>query len=322
MPHVFTPAKGLSNCHVQTLLPRLLHRKPSFSPLWQTWSTPDGDTLELAWAGEPKAKQPMAILFHGLEGSFDSPYAHGLLAALKAQGWCALMLHFRSCGRSLNQQFQSYHAGDTRDIRWVIEQLNERYLPSHMVAIGVSIGGNMLLNYLAEQGSDTPLCAATAISAPIDLASCSQRIEQGFSRIYQRYLLSSLKQKAAEKLSAHPHMAHSLQLNTTDAKQIQTLYQFDDRITAPSNGFANAQDYYQRASAKPKLHQIAIPTQMIHAKDDPFMTDSVILTQHSNPHIDYQLSEHGGHVGFVSGTLRQPKFWLEHQVPAWFAEHR
>ncbi|PSW19213.1 hydrolase [Photobacterium sanctipauli] len=316
----FEPASGLANAHVQTLLPRFLRRNPLFEPLTQRIETPDGDFLDLAWTASPETctdAQPVMILFHGLEGSFHSPYAHGLLHAAHQQGWLGVMMHFRGCSGEINRQPRSYHSGETQDARYFIEWLRQRLPTQPLFAVGVSLGGNMLVNYLAEHQHDSHLTAAQVISPPLDLASCSSRIQQGFSKVYQQYLLGSMKRNLGKKIQALPE---AMPLKHDQAEKIRTLWQFDEQVTAPLHGFDNADDYYRRCSGLGKLAKVSIPLRVIHAKDDPFMTDAVIPSEPLPEHIDYDLCHKGGHVGFVSGSWRKPDFWLDRTVPEWFGK--
>lgn len=192
----FEPASGLRNAHLQTLLPRFIRRRPLFTPIEQRIETPDGDFLDLAWTASSEAyptEQPIMILFHGLEGSFHSPYANGLLHAAKQQGWLGVMMHFRGCSGEINRQARGYHSGETTDASFFIAWLRQQFPNNPLWAVGVSLGGNMLVNYLAENPSQSELDAAQVISPPLNLASCSERIQQGFSRVYQQYLLGSMK---------------------------------------------------------------------------------------------------------------------------------
>ena len=203
----FTPATGLTNPHLQTLIPRLIRKAPLFEPVRQTIETPDGDFLDLAWSEDWNSKQakkkPLFILFHGLEGSFNSPYANGLMDAFTSQGWLSVMMHFRGCSGRTNRLARAYHSGETGDARLFLSQINKEFPHQPKVALGVSLGGNMLVNYLATYRHDPLVDAATIVSAPLDLASCSSRIEQGFSRVYCNYLLNSLKKKRAKKRDTH-----------------------------------------------------------------------------------------------------------------------
>ncbi|OAN17079.1 hydrolase [Photobacterium jeanii] len=319
MTTAFTPAKGLSNPHLQTLLPRFLRRTPLFTPHTERLETSDGDFLDIAWTDVPtnsKPNQPILVLFHGLEGSFHSPYANGLLHAAQQQGWLGVMMHFRGCSGEINRVARSYHSGETSDARFFIQWLRQQFPTAPLLAVGVSLGGNMLVNYLAEYGDDSQLTAAQVISPPLDLNACAERIEQGFSKVYKQYLLSSMKKNLSQKIALLPE---AMPLAAHHVANIRTLRQFDDQVTAPLHGYQDASDYYQRCSGLPRLHQVTIPLRVIHAADDPFMTTDVIPAQPLPAHIDYHLSEKGGHVGFVTGSWRNPSFWLESTVPHWFS---
>ncbi|MGF1753289.1 hydrolase [Vibrio makurazakiensis] len=321
---VFTAATGLTNPHLQTLIPRFIRKQALFNPTWQTLETPDGDFLDLAWSESPDSDtpdsdglehKPIFILFHGLEGSFESPYANGLMNAFADDGWLSVMMHFRGCSGKPNRLARAYHSGEVEDARFFLQHVHERFPKQPKVAVGISLGGNMLANYLADYSDDPLLTAATIISAPLDLASCSSRIEQGFSRVYRKYLLGSLKQNALKK---HHLLQEKIGITDVMIKNITRLYEFDDLITAPLHGFKNAQDYYAQCSAIHKLKKIKLPTQIIHAKDDPFMTDDVIPKFILPDNIDYRLFQNGGHVGFISGSALNPKFWLEEALPAYY----
>lgn len=319
---VFTPAIGMTNPHLQTILPRFFRRKPLFTPYRETIDTPDADFLDLAWSVDYRAvkhsKKPVFVLFHGLEGSFESPYANGLMHAFKQQGWIAVLMHFRGCSGRPNRQARAYHSGETDDARLTLEHV-KRLCPNRpIIAAGVSLGGNMLTNYLARFNHDPIVSAATIISAPLDLAACSERIEQGASRVYRRYLMDSLKRNALLKIHL---LKPLLGIEKNDIKQLRRLSDFDELITAPLHGFANANDYYQQCSGMQRLNDITVPTRFIQAKDDPFMNESVIPTFTLPSHIHYCLTEHGGHVGFVSGNWRQPHYWLEESLPAYYAHY-
>lgn len=316
----FIAATGLKNPHLQTLAPRFIRKKALFDPVWQTLDTKDGDFLDLAWSEDHLSgsvrNKPLFVLFHGLEGCFYSPYANGLMHAFSRDGWLSVMMHFRGCSGKPNRLARAYHSGEVEDARFVLENLRQRFPDNPIVAAGISLGGNMLANYLAEYNQDPLITAAVLISAPLDLEACSQRIEKGFSRLYRTYLLSSLKRNAIRK---HHLLKGELNLSYEAIKRVTRLREFDDLITAPLHGFKDAHDYYQRCSGIHKLQDIHLPTQIIHAKDDPFMTDAVIPRFVLPDNIDYRLFEQGGHVGFLSGTALKPVFWLEETLPAYYS---
>ncbi|ASI95263.1 hydrolase [Vibrio rotiferianus] len=315
----FFAAAGIKNPHLQTLLPRFIRKKALFTPVWQTLDTPDDDFLDLAWSEQQDTEiarnKPIFVLFHGLEGCFYSPYANGLMNAFSKSGWLSVMMHFRGCSGKPNKKARAYHSGEVTDARFFLEQLNQQFPNTPKVAVGISLGGNMLANYLAQYKDDPILSAATIVSAPLDLSACANRIEQGFSKVYKRYLLSSLKRNALQK---HDLIQGELALSYSSIKRVTRLYEFDDLVTAPLHGFKDAQDYYDQCSGLSKLQQITLPTLIIHAKDDPFMTEAVIPKFVLPDNIDYRLYENGGHVGFLTGTALKPKFWLEEALPAYY----
>ncbi|MEZ8100594.1 hydrolase [Vibrio bivalvicida] len=315
----FVAAKGLANPHLQTLAPRFIRKKALFEPIWQTLDTPDGDFLDIAWSENINDKsvkdKPIFVLFHGLEGCFYSPYANGLMDAFAKQGWLSVMMHFRGCSGKPNKLARAYHSGEVEDARFFLEHLDSLFPQQTKVAVGISLGGNMLANYLAKYNQEPLIDAATIVSAPLDLSACSERIEQGFSKLYKNYLLSSLKKSALQK---HHLLKGELGLSYQHIKRVTKLYEFDDLITAPLHGFKDAEDYYQRCSGIHRLKEITLPTQIIHAKDDPFMTDAVIPKYVLPDNIDYRLFEQGGHVGFVTGSALKPRFWLEEALPSYY----
>lgn len=315
----FVAATGLTNPHLQTLAPRFIRKKALFEPIWHTLDTPDNDFLDLAWSEdwrtETARQKPIFVLFHGLEGCFYSPYANGLMHAFANNGWLSVMMHFRGCSGKPNNLARAYHSGEVEDARLFLEHLDTLFPNQTKIAVGISLGGNMLANYLAQYNDQPLLDAATIVSAPLDLSACSQRIEQGFSKLYKTYLLASLKRNALRK---HHLLKGELDLSYRSIKRVTRLYEFDDLITAPLHGFKDAEDYYQRCSGINRLKEITLPTQIIHAKDDPFMTEAVIPKYVLPDNIDYRLFEQGGHVGFVTGSALRPRFWLEEALPAYY----
>ncbi|RTR05082.1 hydrolase [Halomonas nitroreducens] len=308
----FRPAPGLANRHVQTLLPRLL---PGPAPCLreEILELPDGDFVELAWAGPPPgAPAPLFVLFHGLEGSVRSPYARQLLAAARRRGWRAMLMHFRGCGAHPNRLPRAYHSGDTADARWLLTRLAQRYPQVPRVAAGVSLGANMLLKLLAEDADNSlGLAGAIAIAPPVDLAACADTLERGVARLYQRHLLQTLKGKVAPRLDAG---TLPLSLSRAQLALVTTLRGYDDTVTAPLHGFTDAADYYRRASAGPRLGGIRLPTLIVHADDDPFMPPELYRDLLLGPGIRLESARHGGHVGFVEWRRGCLASWLARRV--------
>jgi predicted alpha/beta-fold hydrolase len=220
-------------------------------------------------------------------------------------------MHFRGCSGEPNRLPRRYHSGETGDLRYVIELLQQRFSGKSIHAVGVSLGGNVLLKYLGETGDDSRLASAIAISVPFDLANAAQTLAFGTARIYQRHLLGSLQQTFYEKARLM-----ELPLRIPVKHEIDTLYDFDNLVTAPIHGFGGADDYYARCSSRQFLPGIRTPTLLVHANDDPFMTTDAIPTADELPtDVELDLQPHGGHVGFLYGNVPlKPGYWLDQRV--------
>ncbi|MCW8864712.1 MAG: hydrolase [Colwellia sp.] len=316
----FKPAWWLTNAHFQTLAAKFFRRNQQLKTNNETLELPDGDFIELAWTEQPQKDntKPIVVMLHGLEGSKDSHYAKGMLSAIKARGWIAVLMHFRGCGGKPNRQASSYHSGDTRDISYLTEHLIARYQQCIFSVLGFSLGGNVLTQYLA-QVPNNPYKAAAVICAPLDLSSCSARINQGFSRLYQKYLLQMLKDSTLEKITKK--IIHHIKAE--QLASIRTIFDFDDKVTAPLNGFNSAEHYYQQASGQQVMTHIKQPCLFVHAADDPFLNHQSALPKQALPeHITFEVSERGGHVGYIYGNNPfKPKFWLEKRVPDFLANY-
>ena len=265
----------------------------------------------------------MLVLLHGLEGSPHSHYAQGLLARAHALGWSAAALVFRTCGGEMNLTRRFYHSGETTDLDFVIRRLTRETPDAPIVLAGFSLGGNVLLKWLGERGSDVPTTvrAAAAVSVPYDLARGSRYINRGFARVYERHFLRSLVRKAVEKRRRFPDVAPEVDLDA-----LRTMWDFDDAVTAPVHGFRDARDYYGRSSSLVWLDRIRVPTLLISAADDPFLPrevlDEVRSVARSNSALHCEFPEHGGHVGFIAGSLPwRPLYWAEWRVIEFLASH-
>lgn len=320
----------LRNPHLQTLWQRFARRRPLVALRRERLELPDGDFLDLDWARpidgpEPARRDahgaagtPLVIVLHGLEGSSASPYAQGMLAAVAARGWRGVVMHFRGCSGELNRLPRSYHSGETGDIAHVLALLRERWPQASCAAIGYSLGGNVLLKYLGERGAAAGLDAAAAVSVPFLLHDSADRLDRGFSRFYQKILVGSLVQKVAQKFA---RMRSPIPLDGVAASR--NFREFDDRVTAPLHGFNDAAEYYERSSSRQYLRGIAVPSLIVQARDDPFMTPAVIPEAGElAPSVRLEVSDRGGHVGFVAGAAPwRPRYWLEDRIPAFLAEH-
>lgn len=314
------PAWGLGNPHVQTLLPRFINRR-SLDVTWQELPLPDGDFVDLAWRTQPVSDSttPIVAVFHGLEGSLCSPYARDILRAIEQRGWYGVLMHFRGCAGRINRLPRSYHSGETGDAHYFLTGLREQYPHAPLAAVGYSLGGNMLLKLQAEWGAESPLRAAVSVSAPLKLDICADRINQGFSKVYERHLVRSLVRKVLAKFTDHDY-EKLIGLTPQQIEKARTFREFDNRFTAPIHGFADADDYYQQSSAYHYLGDIRQPALIIQAYDDPFMTPAILPDPKQLPdNVQLAVSPRGGHVGFVNGSIARPHYWLTEAVPDYLA---
>ena len=306
----FRPAWWLPGPHLQTLWPNLLRRIPRVAVRRERLELPDGDFVDLDWTLNDSG--PLAIILHGLEGSVRSHYAAGMLQALQRCGWRGVVLHFRGCSGVPNRLARGYHAGDTADLDTLVRVLRAREPDAPLAAIGYSLGGNVLLKWLGEHGDQAPLIGAAAVSVPFDLAAAAQRLTRGISRLYQWVLLRRMRRSMIRKWRSNGQPVSA----TLDS--IRSMREFDDRITAPLHGFAGVADYYARASCGAFLKSIHVPTLILHALDDPFMTPAVVPDSTAlSPAIRFELTATGGHVGFVMGDRPwRVRYYPEVRLPA------
>lgn len=300
----------LKSAHLQTMFASLFRRRPSRALRRERIELDDGDFLDLDWS--PRTQGPVVLVLHGLEGSSRSPYARGMLEIAHAHGWRGVVMHFRGCSGEPNRLPRSYHSGDTRDLAQVVDHLRASGNAPPLAAVGYSMGGNVLLKWLGERGAAAPLAAAVAVSVPYTLSLTADRLTRGLSRVYQHRLIGDLRAKLYRKFSDRPSP-----IDLEGAHSSRNFWEFDDRVTAPLHGFEDVHDYYTRSSSRQYLRDIAVPTLMLHAEDDPFMTPDVLPARGElSPSILLEISARGGHVGFVHGSLPwRPRYWLEERIP-------
>ena len=277
--------------------------------------TPDGDFLDLAWMPEPDPTAPVVLVLHGLEGHTRRGYVVQMCRALAEQGLRPVGLNFRGCSGEMNRTPRFYHSGETEDVALVVALLRDRFPGRPIMAVGFSLGGNILLKLLGEQADEgsVPISAAVAISVPYDLAAGAMALEKGvMARFYTRYFVNSLMGKVRAKRAL---LENLLDLSTVNERA--TIRAFDDAVTAPLHGFIDAEDYYRRCSSKDFVSRIRTPTLLLHSHNDPFLPPSAIprVSIADNPNLRLVVTDTGGHVGFVEGTSPwDPSFWAEREA--------
>lgn len=304
----------LGNCHLQTVLPTLFRKVKGVNYTRERIDTPDGDFIDLDFStvGSERA----VILSHGLEGKSGRAYMLGMTKAFNSRGWDGVSFNFRGCSGEPNRTSATYHSGKTEDLHSVIQYLIQVKKYKAITLIGFSLGANLTLKYTGEMGTGIPheVKSAIAISAPCDLVSSSIEIHKMKNVLYSKRFLSTLVAKM--KLKEHLHGADI----TRDYKSIKTLKDFDDKFTAPLNGFVDAMDYWKQCSSLNFISGIAIPVLVLNAKDDPILGIECFPFREAaeNRNLYLEVPEHGGHMGFIT-FFKGGEFWHETRA-ADFAE--
>jgi len=307
--------RWLPGGHAQTIYP-LFIKGPLPPYRRERWDTPDGDFVDLDWIDGPPGS-PLVVLFHGLEGSSHSHYAREIMHAVAARGLCGVIPHFRGCSGEMNRLPRAYHSGDYLEIDWILRRLQVLHPERPRFAAGVSLGGNALLKWLGKSGEDAVAVvdAAVSICAPLDLTAAGQSLGRGFNRmVYAQNFLHTLRRNALAKLARFPEL-----LDRERVLAARTLYDFDDAVTAPLHGFRSVSDYWVRASSKPWLRRIRVPTLIVNALNDPFLPAAALPTETQvSKYVTLEYPAQGGHVGFVSGPLPGCLDWLPRRILGFF----
>ena len=316
LSHYTAPA-WLPGGHLQTIYAFAFRQSMNFTYRRERWETPDGDFIDLDWLDSGPESSSLVVLFHGLEGSSRGHYAICLMNELKRLGLRGVVVHLRGCSGELNRLARAYHSGDSSEIDWVLRRFREREPNIRLYAVGVSIGGNMVLKWLGEQGEDAlgVVERAVAISVPVDLAIAAQRLDNGWSKlIYTSWFLRSLKPKVLAKIAVH-----GLPIDGRAVRATSTFREIDDLYTAPAHGFRDAADYWLRASSKPWLRRVRVPTLMISARNDPFFpSDALPAPAEVSDCVALEFSQTGGHAGFVTGKFPGHLSWLPSRILRFF----
>lgn len=318
----FEPAWWLKNRHLQTGWQKIHRHRLKCVTEPQRLELADGDFVDIHWTQKPKRKDrtPLVIVLHGLEGSVKSTYARGMMNAIREAGWIGVLMHFRSCGGIANRLPRSYHSGDTEDLTYLIHYLKQHYPERPLYAVGFSLGANVLVKYNGEAAGNNPLAASVAICPPLDLAASCLHIQRGSARVYQKYLLDMMLDNLSRKMQSID-LSNYIRLDADEFATIKTIWQFDNAITAPLHGFKSAPDYYQKCSGMQFLSRVDKPLLVIHSADDPFLSpNSVPKAEQLSKSVTFELSQHGGHVGFISGSSPfKAHYWLESRTLGYFS---
>ncbi len=316
----FRPAPWLTGGNAQTLFGPLARHWPRPATLRDRWELPDGDFVDVDRLRDAPADAPALLVLHGLEGSARAPYVRGMLEQARRHGMRAFALNFRSCSDEPNRLLRSYHSGETGDLDHAVRRLVRQLAPAPLVLAGFSLGGNVLVKWLGEQGAGVPsqVRAAVAISVPFDLALCAQNLDgPGLMRcLYRTRFLRTLKRKALAKAAAFSG------LSAARVRAARTLREFDELVTAPVHGFAGAVDYWKRCSSAQFIPGVKLPLLLISSFDDPIVPAETLPREAiaANSLVTLEETQGGGHVGFVAGSPLAPRFWAEARALAFLRQ--
>lgn len=312
----YTPPAIFRNTHLHTMYPALFRRVDGVKFMRERIDTPDGDFIDLDWSRMGSEKLILAI--HGLEGSSRSRYIPGIIKAFQRRGWDGVAYNLRGCSGEPNRTLRFYHSGDTADLDIVVRHILKNNHYTQLAIVGYSLGGNITLKYMGERGRSVPkeLTHAAAVSAPCDLQSSSWKLAEPSNFLYMKNFLRHFRRKIRLKMQQFPN-----QISDEGFHNIKNFKDYDDRYTAPLHGFASAEDYWAKCSAKPLLPEIYIPTLLLSARDDPFLPDGCypVSEARENPHFFFETPSLGGHVGFVARNIHQ-EYWHESRITAFITE--
>lgn len=313
----YSAPKFLFNGHLQTIFPSVLRTVRDVRYVRERISTPDDDFLDLDWSRVGSRR--LAILSHGLEGSSSRTYMLGMVRALNRSGWDALAWNYRGCSGEINNSVIFYHSGATYDLDHLLRHVAGLNMYQEIVLIGFSLGGNLTLKYLGEQGSEfpAPVVAAAAFSVPSDLRSSAMRLAMPENRIYMQRFLRTLAEKVRAKMGAMPGRIPDYQ-----PEKMRTFAEFDEYYTARLHGFEGAEDYWNRSSSRQFIEHIRIPTLLVNAKNDPFLAPECFPVEEAerSRYVVLEIPDSGGHVGFTS-FYRDGIYWSEHRALEFLGAH-
>lgn len=330
----FKAAFWLRNPHLQTIWASKARRTDQPDACFERLELPDGDFIDalfsqsLKWQSKERqsenkhskntpeqnipGRKGIVCLFHGLGGSIRSAYAAATFTALEQAGFDVAFMHFRGCSGEPNRLSKAYHSGQTEDIRFFIKTLATRFPKTPLYACAFSLGANAMLKFLGEEAGDCLLSGAVAVAPPLVLKEGADKLNKGFARVYQRYLLDEMKRQLEKKREKHSELDLP-----SGVSELDSFWQFDDVVTAKLHGFSDVHDYYEQSSSRQYLGSIECPTHIIHSRDDPFFTPAVIPGENELAKaVTLEISARGGHVGFVSGNNPfKPGYWLDLRIP-------
>ena len=311
----FVPRPWLSNGHAQTIASYFMRRKDRLPAAERRFFQVAEDTklvCDCHWQPD-KTAATTAIIVHGLEGSSESSYMLGTTAKALAAGMNVVRMNMRNCGGTEKLTPTLYHSGFTHDLAAVVRELIQEDALPRIVLVGFSMGGNMVLNLVGEWGTARPpeVRASATVSPVMDLAPSADALHHRSNRVYEIKFVRGLSRLFARKAKLFPS-----QYDVNRLKGIRSIREFDERVTAPYNGFRDADDYYARVSSSRLAERIAIPSLIIYSTDDPFirLLPETRAKLRANNFVKYVETERGGHCAFLAEANGYDGCWAERAV--------
>ncbi len=301
------------NKHLNTAIPALFFSNNYKYVIREKITLLDGDFVHLDW-GQKQSKK-IVLMLHGLESSADQFYMRHSALYLEKNGFSIVALNYRGCSGVPNALFKGYHSGCSSDLKEVVDFIEHNYNFEELYLLGFSLGGNIVLKYLAENTKQPFVKKGLAFSSPVDLKSSSIQIGEVFWGIYEKRFMKRLKQGLKLKAELHPQKSVDLDL----LFEMKKFVEFDEYYTAPANGFLNANDYYQKASSLYQLDQIETTSLLVSAYDDPFLSEKCYPQNISSKAFNTEYHNKGGHLGFIK-NIRKQQCWYPERAATFFMQ--
>jgi len=309
---VYRPSRWLPGPHAQTIWASRFRSTPSPDTKREQVELDDDDFLNLYWLTQGNG--PIVIIVHGLEGDSSSNNVKAMFDVVRKNGWNGVLLLNRNCGGFSNRLQRTYHAGETGDLDFVVNLVKKRFPDVPLMLYGYSLGGNTMLKWLGEKGDHVGISAAAAVSIPFDLASSTAILDKGFSKIYQKHFVDLMREAAKRKFRDLAPL-----FNPGDLNKLKTLWEFDEKVTAPLHGFVNADQYYSESSCKQFLKNICVPTLIMNSLDDPFLERNTFPgPKEVSDMVELEFLQNGGHAAFITGSIWKYFSWIETRIPEFF----
>lgn len=300
----------MQNGHLNTVFAAMFRMVEGVSYRRERLELPDGDFLDLDWL-ERHQQDKLVLVIHGMEGNSQRAYVKGMLKTFHQQGWDGVALNLRGCSGEPNRLPRAYHMGVSDDLHLVLEHLLQTGHYREIVLVGFSLGGNIILKYLGEQGNALApeLKRAVVFSVPCHLPSAEAAIGRPENRLYVWRFLHTLNPKMIQKATLFP------ELISAHKPLPSSLREFDERFTAPLHGFGHADTYYATCGSYLVLDKITIPTLLVNAADDPFLSTACFPEEQAKQSdwLYLETPRFGGHVGFVTFGSKKT-YWSERRA--------